>query len=56
MREFPKNSKRCVYIMHGEFSGSFADYTIFICKFDECFIFMKHIQFTSWRYLKVARR
>ena len=29
--------------MHGEFSGSFPDYTIFICKFktDECFIFMK---------------
>ena len=30
-------------IMHGKFSGSFPDYTIFICKFktDECFIFMK---------------
>ena len=28
--------------MHGEFSESFPDYTIFICKFktDECFIFI----------------
>ena len=27
--------------MHGKFSGSFSDYTIFICKFtiDECFLF-----------------
>ena len=27
--------------MHGKFSGSFPDYTIFICKFttDECFLF-----------------
>ena len=32
-----------VYIMHEAFSGSFPDYTIFICKLktDECFIFMK---------------
>ena len=31
----------CVYIMHGKFSGSVPDYTIFICKFttDECFLF-----------------
>ena len=27
--------------MHGKFSGSFPDYTIFTCKFttDECFLF-----------------
>ena len=28
----PKN-RILVYIMHGEFSESFADYAIFICKF-----------------------
>ena len=48
----------CVYVMYGEFSGSFPDYTIFICKFktDECFLFMKHFQFTGWRHLKIVRQ
>ena len=33
--------KCCVYVMHGKFSGSFRDYTIFIFKFatDERFLF-----------------
>ena len=39
----PKKIECCIYIMYGEFSGSFPDYTTFIYKFktDECFIFMK---------------
>ena len=33
--------KCCVYVMHGKFSGSFRDYTIFIFKFatDERFLY-----------------
>ena len=39
-------------------SGSFPDYTIFICKFktNECFLFMKCFYFASWRHLKIVRR
>ena len=47
-----------VCIMHVDFSGSFPDYNIFICKFktDECFLFMKCFQLTNWRHLKIVRR
>ena len=30
----PKKIECCVYIIHGEFSRSCPDYTIFICKFE----------------------
>ena len=39
-KTIPQKIGCCVYKMHVEFSGSFPDYTIFICKFkiDECFL------------------
>ena len=42
-KKIPLKIKCYVYIMHGEFSGSFPDHTIFICKFetDACFLFTK---------------
>ena len=51
--KFPEKSN-VVCIMHEEFSGTFPDYTIFIYKFktDECFLFMKRFQFTSWRIVR----
>ena len=43
--------------MHGEFSESFPNYTIFICKFktDECFLFMKRLQFTRLETFKKCK-
>ena len=48
----------CAHIMHGEFSGTFPDYTIFVSKFktDECFLFMNRFQFINWRHSKIVRR
>ena len=48
-REFPSKVLCCVYIMRREFSGSFPDYTIFICKFkiNECFLFTKRFYIIS---------
>ena len=55
--QFPKKTECCVYMMHVQFSGSFPDYTIIICKFKigECFLFMKRFKFTRWRHLKIVR-
>ena len=45
--------------MHGEFSRSFPDYSIFFiffckCKTDECFLFINRFSFRSWRHLKIV--
>ena len=51
LKENSKKIECCVYITPEEFSGSFPDYIILICKFktDECFTFIKCFYFTSWR-------
>ena len=56
--EFPSKIEYCVFIMHWEFSGSFPDYTIFICKSktDECFSFMKRFWFPNSRHSKNVKR
>ena len=43
--------------MHGEFSGSFPDYTIFTCKFetDECFLFMKRYKLETFKKCKAGK-
>ena len=55
--QFRKKTECCVYMMHVQFSGSFPDYTIIICKFKigECFLFMIRFKFTRWRHLNIVR-
>ena len=39
----------CVYIMHGEFSGRFPDYTVFICKFKTDWVLYIHETFLVYK-------